>query len=134
MTAQSQIEFEKEFSEKLTVHKNLGQEIVVTTVDKVRLCLMMNRDSLTAQKEWLTPLGIFLALLTTLVAADFREFIFKPNVWTAIYVIGSLISLVWLCTSGYKAWKNRSKGSIDAIVEELKAQTAQQSAQAQPSQ
>lgn len=125
MTNQSQIEFEKEFSDKLTIHKNLGQEVVVTTVDKVRLCLLENRDSLISQKEWRTPLGIFLALLTTLVAADFREFIFKPDVWTAIYVIGSLISFCWLCCSGYKAWENRDKGSIDSIVNNLKAQTVQ---------
>lgn len=123
MSTQPQIEFGKEFSEKLTVYKNLGQEVMVTTVDKVRLCLMTNRDSLTAKNGWLTPFGLFLALLTTLVAADFREFIFKPNVWVAIYVIGTIISFVWLCSSAWIAWKNRHKGSIDLIVEELKAQT-----------
>lgn len=125
MTPQSQIEFEKEFSEKLIVHKNLGQEVVVTTVDKVRLCLITNRDSLTAQKAWLTPLAIFLSLLTTLIAANFKEFIFKPDVWTAIYVIGTILSFVWLCSSAYHAWENRSKASLDAIVKELKAQTVQ---------
>lgn len=120
----SQIEFEKEFSEKLTIHKNLNQEVVVTTVDKVRLCLMKNRDWLTAKKEWLTPLGIFLALITTLVAAEFRNFIFEPSVWTSIYVIGTLISLVWLLKSGYTALKNKNSGSIESIVDEIKFQTA----------
>ena len=52
MSTQPQIEFGKEFSEKLTVYKNLGQEVMVTTVDKVRLCLMTNRDSL-YRKKWL---------------------------------------------------------------------------------
>ncbi len=131
MTTQPTIEFEKEFSEKLTIHKNIGQEIVITTVDKVRLCLMENRDLLTAKKEWLTPLGIFLALLTTLVAADFRDFYFKPEVWKAIYVLATLISFIWLIISGYKAVKNYSKGSIDTIVAELKAQDIQQSEQPQ---
>ncbi len=123
MSSKSQIEFEKEFSEKLTIHKNLNQEVVVTTVDKVRLCLMKNRDCLTAKNEWLTPLGIFLALLTTLVAAEFRNFIFDPNVWTSIYVIGTILSLFWLLRSGYNAYKNRNSGSIDFIVNEMKSQT-----------
>ena len=119
----SQIEFEKEFSEKLTIHKNLGQEVVVTTVDKVKLCLINNRDCLTAKKEWLTPLGIFLALITTLVAAEFRKFIFEPNVWTSIYVIGAIITLIWLLCAGYNAYKNKDSGTIDSIVDEIKSQT-----------
>jgi hypothetical protein len=115
-----QIDFKKEMAEKLTVHTNLGQEVVVTTVDKLRLCLIQNRDYLTIKREWLTPLGIFLTLLTTLVAADFRQFIFKADVWVAIYVIGALTSFVWFGSSAYKAWDNRGRGSIDDIVEELK--------------
>ena len=118
-TPPQRTEFEREFSEKLTVHKNLGQEVIVTTVDKVRLCLMKNRDYLTAKKEWLTPLGILVTLLTTLVAAAFREFLFEPSVWTAVYVIGTIIMFLWLCRAGYRAWDNRSKGSIDTIVEEI---------------
>ncbi|GJQ22183.1 MAG: hypothetical protein HBSIN02_25380 [Bacteroidia bacterium] len=125
MTTPSQIEIEKEFTQKLTIHKNLGQEVILTTVDKVTLCLMKNRDNITAKREWLTPLSIFLALLTTLVAADFRKFIFEPNVWTAIYVIGAIVSFVWLCRAAYSAWLARSTGTITSIVNELKAQAAQ---------
>lgn len=119
----SQIEFEKEFSEKLTIHKNLGQEVLVTTVDKVKLCLINNRDCLTAKKEWITPFGIFLALVTTLIAAEFRKFIFEPNVWTSVYVIGAIISLIWFLRAGYSAYKNRNSGSLDNLVNEIKSQT-----------
>jgi len=126
MTTPSKIEIGKEFSEKLTVHKNLEQEVVVTTVDKVRLCLIKNQNLLSAKKEWFTPLGLFLALLTTLVAADFRDFILKQDTWTALYIIGMIISFCWLCCSGCRAWKNRAKSSIDGIVEELKTQQDKQ--------
>lgn len=126
MTTASQVEIEKEFTQKLVIHKNLGQEVILTTVDKVTLCLLKNRDNITAKREWLTPLSIFLALLTTLVAADFHKFIFEPNVWTAIYVIGTVLSFVWLCRAAYTAWKLRSSASIEAIVGELKAQTPEQ--------
>jgi len=115
-----QIDFKKEIAEQLTVHTNIGQEVVVTTVDKLRLCLIQNRDYRTIKREWLTPLGIFLTLLTTLVAADFRQFVFNADVWVAIYFLGALISFIWFCWSAYKAWQNRGRGSIDDIVEELK--------------
>ena len=127
MTGLPTIEFEKELSEKFIIHKNIGQEIVLTTVDKVRICLMTNRDYLTAQREWLTPLGLFLSLLTTLVAAEFKSIIFKPDIWFAIYLVGSILTFVWLCGSACRAWGVRGQGTVDSIVNELKAQTKQQS-------
>lgn len=123
MTAPANIEFEKEFSAKLTVHKNIGQEVIVTTVDKVKICLMENRECLTAQKEWITPLSLFIALVTTLAAAEFRKFLFEAAVWQAIYVLGAVITLVWTVLKLRDAWKMRSKASIDTIVTSLKAQS-----------
>ncbi len=116
------IELEKEFSERLTIHKNLGQDILVTTVDKVKICLMESRDTLTARREWLTPLSLFLALVTTLAAADFHDFILKQAVWQAVYVIAAIVTAVWSVVSGLRAWNERSRASIDAIVAALKAQ------------
>jgi uncharacterized membrane protein len=123
VTTPARIELEKEFSGRLTIHMNVGQEVVVTTVDKVRICLMESRDCLTAQREWLTPGSLFLALVTTLAAAEFREFILKPSAWQALYVLGSLVTFVWSIVTAWRAWKNRGKASIEAIVATLKAQS-----------
>ena len=123
MTSQASIELGKEFSERLTIHTNIGQEVVVTTVDKVRICLMENRDCLTAQREWLTPLSLFLALVTTLAAAEFRDFVLKAAAWQALYVLASIVTLTWALLAGVRAWKNRSRGSIDSIVTTLVAQS-----------
>ncbi len=87
MTSPPRIELDKEFSDQLTVHKNIGQEIVVTTVDKVRICLMETRDCLTTKREWATPLALCLALLSTLVAADFRDYLLPKAVWQAMYIL-----------------------------------------------
>jgi len=129
MTATNQIDIENEFTAKLIVHKNLSQEVIMTTVDKLTLCLMKNRDNITAKREWLTPLSIFLALLTTLVAAGFRRFIFDPDVWTAVYVLGCIISLIWLCRAGYTAWTLRSTNFVDSLVNELKAESKERGVQ-----
>jgi hypothetical protein len=124
MTAPN-IEIQREFSERLTIHKNLAQEVVVTTVDKVRLCLMDNRDCLLSKKEWVTPASVFATLITTLVAADFHDFIVKAPTWQALYILATLGSGAWLATAAIRGWRHRHRGSIDDIVASLKANTQQ---------
>jgi len=121
MTSPPQIELEKEISAQLIVHKNIGQEVVVTTVDKVRICLMETRDCLAARREWATPLPLFLALLSTLVAADFRDRILSKAVWQAMFILGTIFAGGWLVRAGCVSWSNRNRGSIEEIVRRLKA-------------
>ena len=121
MAAELNIEFAQEFSSQLTVHKNLGQEVVVTTVDKVRLCLMQNEAHLRGQRDWITPLSLLLASCTTLLAAEFKNVGLAKEVWQSLYILGSIACLIWLIKAATAAWRYRNKASIDAIVHELKA-------------
>jgi hypothetical protein len=116
------IEFEREFSERLTVHKNLGQEVVVTTVDKVKLCLIENRECLGAQKEWVMPMSLGIAFGTTLIAAQFRDVVFKADVWQALYIFGTIGCLIWFARTALAAWRSRSRGGIDEVVSRLKTE------------
>ena len=43
MTPLAPINISDQFNSSVTVHMNVGQEVVVTTVDKVRLCLIDRR-------------------------------------------------------------------------------------------
>jgi len=115
------IEIGRELSERLTIHTNVDQEILVTTVDKVRICLMEHRDCLTARSEYVTPLSLVLTIFTTMAAASFRDFILPSAVWQAVYLIGGGLALYWLLRAAYRAWSNRKRGSIDALVGALKA-------------
>jgi len=80
------IEIGRELSERLTIHTNVDQEVLVTTA-----------------------------------AASFRDFILPSAVWQAIYFIGGGLALYWLLRAAYRAWSNRKRGSIDALVGALKA-------------
>ena len=117
----NQIEIGKEFTDKLTVHKQLNQEVVITTVDKIKLCLFKNRDCLSSKKDWLLPLSLFITLITTLVAASFNNYILKQEVWESIYIIASFICFVWLLISLLKLKKIIGKGTIEEIVKEMKS-------------
>lgn len=120
--APGQINVEHEFSEKLTVHKNLNQDVIVTTVDKVRLCLLKNQDRLSKKHEWVTPFSLLLSFGTTLVAADFKTFIVEALVWKALFVFATIACLIWLLRTAKVAWENRKAGDVDAIVSELMMQ------------
>src|SRR6266550_8301890 len=120
MTAPGPIDLTGELSRRSTIHMNVGQEMVITTVDKLRLCLIENRDSLADKREWVTPLGLFVTLSATLAATDFHDFLLKAAVWNAIYIIGAAGCLLWLVRAIAKAWNNRNLGSIDTIIARIK--------------
>ena len=66
-----------ELVQNLTVNKNVSQTVVVVTEDKVRLCLKDcfkdYCEDMTAKTAWVSPLGILVALIATLVATDFHD-------------------------------------------------------------
>jgi hypothetical protein len=66
------MDFTKELVKGLTVHPTLNQEILVTTSDKLRLCLQQHQSILAGRTVWIAPLGVLLALLCALLASDFR--------------------------------------------------------------
>ena len=124
MTGQGQIDLAAEISASVTVHRNIQQTIVVVPEDRLRLCLMEHRDCLSGRRDWLTPLSLLVALITTLVAADFNKtLVFAPNVWEAMYVIASLLSGIWLIRALYRSWSVRNAISLDSLVVRIKSRS-----------
>lgn len=99
------------------VHSNLDQEVIQITEDRLRLVLKDYLSKAEERKAWIGPLGIFLAIVTAFVTADFRDFYLKAPVWQAIFLISGVLSLGWL------AWAIREAvgaPSIDQIMEKIK--------------
>lgn len=115
------IDFGDELSKNLTVHKNVKQEIIVTTADKIRIVLINSRDVLTAQRDWLTPLGLLISFIATLCTAEFKEtFGIAKEVWHAIFILLTVFSGIWLLCTGYKLIKYWGQGDLDKIIEQIK--------------
>jgi hypothetical protein len=118
----SEIQLDQELLKNSTIHKNVGQEFVITTVDKVKLCLREHKEILTSRMEWLAPLGVFLALLTTLVAADFKDaFSLSKQDWRAIFIVGTIVSFLWLLRCIYRAVKFWNKADEENFIKALKS-------------
>jgi hypothetical protein len=107
-----------------TIYTNVGQELIITTRDKVELCLLHHQEALEGQRNWVIPAGIFVPVILTLLTADFRDAGLKKEVWQSIFVIAAVISGVFTVGLGLRAfgtWWHLAVKSIDAVIAELKA-------------
>jgi len=126
------LDLNRELLSTSVTYQNISQEFIVTTSDKVKLCLGEHREALRSRTEWVAPAGILASIGTTLVVADFNVFLgFGSDFWRALYMIASGLSIVWLLHSLYHAAKAWRRGGVDHIVASLKADTVTSVASAQ---
>jgi len=115
------VDFGDELSKNLTIHKNVKQEIIITTEDKIKLVLISTKEILSAQRDWVTPFGLLISFIATLITADFKDALgLKKEVWDAIFILLTIASSVWLMWSFYKLYKNWGKDNLDKIIEMIK--------------
>jgi len=105
------------------VHSNLDQEVIQITEDRLRLALNDHLQAAEERKSWIGPLGIFLAVVTAFVTADFRDFGLKAPVWQAIFLICGIWSSLWLLKAAYRSYK---APTIEDIIKRVKRVESQQ--------
>ena len=99
------------------VYLNVGQEFIVTTDDKIRLCLSDHLSRMEKRRAWITPLGILLTILIVFPTTTFRAFIFSAETWQAIFIICAVVLFGWLLHSVLQA---RVSTSIDDVMADIK--------------
>ena len=111
----------EDFVKQSSYFKNISQEVITTTSDKIELCLIKHQNELVAKNGWIAPVGLLIALVTALVTADFRQFLgLSPDTWKALFIFGAVLSAVWTAWSLIRLYQFRNKGGINNIIEELK--------------
>ena len=99
------------------IYLNLGQEFILTTDDKFRLCLNKHLSRVEKRKAWMTPFGILLAILIVFPTTTFQPFVCSAETWEAAFIISGLISLGWLIRS---IWQARVSTSTDDVMADIK--------------
>jgi hypothetical protein len=130
------MDFSKELVKGMKVHSTLEQEVLVTTSDKLRLCLIRHQKILAGRLGWIAPLGILLTMIATLVTTDFKDsYGLSKNTWEAIFVLGAVVVGLWLARSLckilpdiFRGWTIGYDGTIEEIVNEMKRETSEVSA------
>jgi hypothetical protein len=99
------------------VHLNVSQELIITTEDKVRICLSEHLKRMEKKHGWIAPLGIFIAIVVTFVTSTFKDIGLDAATWRAIFILAGIISFGWLVWSVKEAWRSEK---LEDIVGELK--------------
>lgn len=114
------IDLNSAIGKNLIVHENIGQEIIIVNIEKVKLILHDHSDKLKRNTDWINPLAIFISLLLADLTASFNnDFIgIEAPVWKALFIlltfgsgIYSIISIIYSLRKG---------STIDDVIDQLK--------------
>ena len=112
---------QQEFLQAKKIYRNLEQVVIVTTEDKLRLCLHKAIGNLGTKREWWTPVALLVTLVLTLTTAEFKDrFAIPAATWRAFFLLLTVISFIWTVVALWKAV--RVKVSVESIVSEIKQQ------------
>ncbi len=100
------------------VHLNVQQSIVITTEDKLMLCLQSHIEQVERSRDWIAPFSLLLSLLLAFVTTDFRDFILPKDTWNALFIIILVISMIWLVITLRHASK---KPRLDTLISSIKS-------------
>ncbi len=115
----------EELGEGSTVSKNVGQDVIVTTRDRIELCLIHHQKNLRSRQDWLIPLGILVPIILALTTTAFKPKTLglDGDTWQAVFVLGCFIASVWLVVTGMRAMKS-SDTAIETIISHMKTPPA----------
>ena len=100
------------------VHSNVSAELVEITSEKLELILRQYVDCLHGRSAWHAPLGIVLTIIVVLSTTNFNpKFGLSADTWSAIFVIGLMLSAGWLVRSIVRL---RKVMTVDELMNKLK--------------
>lgn len=101
---------------------NLAQDCIVITEDKIRLWQIKNIKDILGIKDvkaWVNPALILLTIIVTLATSTFNKLLFRPDVWEALFIIGGVVTILWLINSLIRV-KGKSRDEGEMLNEQIK--------------
>jgi hypothetical protein len=109
------------------IHKNLTQDVLLTTEDKMKLTLIEYREILASRSEWLGAGTLALSFLSSLLLTTFKDIgPLKAGTWQAVYFIFFLAAMARFISVLYKMYKNRKKATINYVIRKIKQSGSQE--------
>lgn len=100
------------------IHDNTSTELINITVDKLKLILIDHVKKTEDTKAWQPPLGMAVTILLVFCSAQFQvAFGISADTWRAIFMIGGVVSFIWLCITLSKL---RHTSTIDEVIDVIK--------------
>lgn len=103
------------------VRSNTKSDLIEITEDKLENILLKHLNKSTIINSWVTPLSLFLTILTVLLTSEFKEFgSLDKSDWKAFFTICLIVTLIWTIVSTIKAIRCSKKSSIKFLINEIK--------------
>ncbi|EGQ8033799.1 hypothetical protein G5Y08_000010 [Vibrio parahaemolyticus] len=103
------------------VHRNVDQEVIQITEDKLENILIKYAKNLGLKDSWLGPLSILITVIITLSTATFNAALgIEAAVWKALFVFVGIVSVFWLCKSLVSIFRKRKESSIRFLISKIK--------------
>lgn len=103
------------------IHSNTSQELVVITLDKLRLIIYEHKEALSRSREWQTPAGMVVTILLVFATTDFRDaLLLSAATWRAFFLMALVLTILWLARN---LWVLLKSGEVDDVVERIKKTT-----------
>jgi hypothetical protein len=110
-----------ELTQDFKIHKNLTQDVIMTTQDKLRLTLIEHREVLNSRREWVSAATLALSLVTTLTLTSFQDRLgLSADMWRALYGLSFIMALFWLGSALVRLFRNRHKSDINYLIKQIK--------------
>jgi len=112
---------EEDLKGDIIIHKNLTQDLLVTTEDKMKLALIEYRDVLAYRGEWISAGALVFSFMSPLLLANFKDIgPFAAETLRAIYVIFCILAFYRFVSTLIKVTQNRHKADIEHLIGKIK--------------
>ena len=99
--------------------ENIQTDLITITEDKLENILLKSQNSLTQRSDWKTPVSLFVTTLTTILTSDFKDFLFKKEIWNALYILLIIGSFIWLIVNIIRIIKKPKKETIESLINKI---------------
>ena len=122
------IELEQEdLKSDVIIHKNLTQDVLLTTEDKMKLTLIEYREILASRSEWVGAGTLAFSFLSTLLLSSFKTVVpISGTTLQAVYIIFFLAATARFIQVLVKLYMNRKKASINYVIRKIKQSNSQE--------
>lgn len=84
--------------------KVLSQDLVVISVDKIRIAYTEDMANKSPKDAWLGPAGILVSMILSLLTSSFSDsFGVSGATWKALFIFGAIFALIWTARLVFKA-------------------------------
>jgi len=112
---------EEDLQGDIIIHKNLTQNLLVTTEDKMKLALIEYRDMLASRGEWVGAGMLVFSFMSPLLLANFKDIgPFTAEILQSVYFVFCALAFYRFINILIKVTQNRHKTNLDFLINKIK--------------